>query len=182
MIIEKDKIVIRSATLDDAILLNEWWNDGKVMEHAGFPNGLGQSLDDTIENIKSSEGKLSQLCMIEIEGRPIGELNYRIKDDGAVYPGWKICDFSYQNQGYGTQIIKLLFEFLFTDEYINSKFPIDRIIWDTMLENKRAQYIYEHKIKARKIGIKENSWQDQLGNWRSSVDYEISREEFLNVR
>lgn len=42
-----------------------------------------------------------------------------------------------------------------------------------MLENKRAQYVYEHKIKARKIGIQENSWQDQLGNWRSSVDYEI---------
>lgn len=182
MRIEKDKIVIRSVTLDDAILLNEWWNDGKVMEHAGFPNGLGQSLDDIIENIKSSEGKLSQLCMIEIEGRPIGELNYSIKGDGAAYPGWKICDFAYHNRGYGPKIITMLLEFLFTNEYINSKFPIDKIIWDTMVENKRAQYVYEHKIKARKIGIKENSWQDQLGNWRSSVDYEINREEFLNVR
>ena len=51
-----------------------------------------------------------------------------------------------------------------------------------MLENKRSQYVYGHKPKARKISIKENSWQDQLGNWRSSVDYDISREGFLNAR
>ena len=182
MRIEKENIVIRSATVDDAIQLNEWWNDGEVMGHAGFPNGLGESLDDTTENIKSREGKLSQRCMIEIEGKPIGELSYSIKGDGTAYPGWKICDFNYQNQGYGPKIITMLLEFLFIDEDINSKFPIDRIIGDTMLENKRAQYVYEHKIKARKIGVQENSWQDQLGNWRSFVDYEISREEFFNAR
>lgn len=183
MRIEKENIVIRSATVGDAIQLNEWWNDGKVMEHAGFPNkGIGESLDETIANIRHREGKLSQICMIEIDGKLVGELSYSIRGDGAAYLGWKICDFNYQNQGYGPKIITMLFEFLFTDENINSKFPIDRIIWDTMLENKRAQYVYEHKIKARKIGIQENSWQDQLGNWRSSVDYEISREEFFNAR
>lgn len=182
MIIKKDNIVIRSATVDDANQLNEWWNDGEIMEHAGFPNGLGESLNATIENIKNREGKLSQLCIIEIDGKPIGELSYSIRGDGAAYPGWKICDFNYQDQGYGPKIITMLLEFLFKDEDINSKFQIDRIIWDTMLENKRAQYVYEHKIKARKIGIQEKSWQDQLGKWRSSVEYEISREEFLHVR
>jgi RimJ/RimL family protein N-acetyltransferase len=182
MRIEKENIVIRSANVDDAIQLNKWWNDGKVMEHAGFPKGLGQSLEETIDEIRNWEGKLSQLCIIEIDGKLVGELSYRIKGDGAVYPGWKICDSAYQNQGYGPQIIKLLFEFLFTDNNINSKIPINRIIWDTMLENKRAQYVYENKIGARKIQIKENSWQDQLGNWRSSVDYEIRKGEFLNAR
>ena len=182
MRIEKENIVIRSVNVDDAIQLNKWWNDGEVMKHAGFPKGLGQTLEETTDEIRNWEGKLSQLCIIEIDGKVVGELSYKIKGDGAAYPGWKICDFDYQNQGYGPQIIKLLFEFLFTDENINSKFPIDRIIWDTMLENKRAQYVYEHKIKARKIAIKENSWQDQLGNWRSSVEYDISREEFFNAR
>lgn len=37
------------------------------------------------------------------------------------------------------------------DDAIQSKYPIDRIIWDTMLENERAQYVYEYKIKARKL-------------------------------
>ena len=45
MRIQKDNIVIRSATVDDAIQLNKWWNDGRIMEHAGFPNGLGESLN-----------------------------------------------------------------------------------------------------------------------------------------
>ena len=37
--------------------------------------------------------------MIESDGKRIGELNYIIKNDGAVYPGWKICNFDYQNKG-----------------------------------------------------------------------------------
>ena len=180
MRIEKDNILIRSAVVKDAEQLNQWWNDGKVMEHAGFPNGLGDSLEDTINNINSRECKLSQLCIIEIDGNAVGELNYSIKEDGAAYPGWKICNASYQNQGYGTKIIKMLFESIFIDQSINNKFPIEKIVWDTMIENKRAQIVYENKIKARKIGMRENIWQDQSGNWRSVIDYEITREDFFN--
>ena len=180
MRIQKDNIVIRSATIDDAIQLNTWWNDGKVMEHAGFPNGLGETIEDTIDNIKNRKDKLNQLCIIEIDGKPVGELSYRIKADKA-YPGWKICDFNYQNQGYGTKIIMILLEFLFTDGDINSTFSVNKIILDTMLENKRAQHVYEAKIGAKKIGIRENTWQDQVGNWRSAVDYEITREAFFDL-
>lgn len=74
----------------------------------------------------------------------------------------------------------MLFEFLFTDEIINSKCPIERIAWDTMLENKRAQYVYENKIGARRIGVRKDCWKDQTGKLRTAVDYEISREEFFN--
>ena len=182
MRIQKDNIVIRSATTHDAIQLNKWWNDGSVMEHAGFPNGLGESLEDTMNNIRSWEGKLSQLCIIEIDGKSVGELSYRIKGDNAAYPGWKICDFSYQNRGYGPKIIRMLFEFLFTDEVINSKFPIEKIVWDTMLENERAQYVYENKIGAQKVGVRKNCWKDQNGKLRTAVDYELSKEEFFNAR
>lgn len=167
--------------MDDASQLNKWWNDGNVMEHAGFPNGLGEPIEDTIDNIKKYEGKLSQLCIIEIDGKPVGELNYIIEDNNTAYPGWKICDFTYQNRGYGTKIIRMLFEFIFTDDAIKSRFPIKKIIWDTMLENERAQHVYETKIGAKKIGIRENNWQDQLGIWRSVVDYEITREEFFEL-
>lgn len=180
MRIENENIVIRSVDLKDAVQLNKWWNDGEVMEHAGFPNGLGQSLEETTNEIKSWEGKLSQLCIIEIDGKAVGELSYRIKDDGMAYPGWKICDSKYQNHGYGPKIINMLLEFLFTNNEINKVFPIKEVKWDTMLENKRARYVYEYKIKARKIGTNKNSWKDQLGNRRSSVDYSISREMFLN--
>lgn len=178
MRIQKDNIVIRSATVDDAIQLNKWWNDGKVMEHAGFPNGLGISLEDTIENIKSRKDELRQLCIIEIDGKAVGELNYKVIGNTA-YPGWKICDFNYQNKGYGTKIIKILFEFLFTNETINSICPLERIAWDTMLENKRAQHVYENKIGARRVGIRKDCWRDQTGKLRTAVDYVILREDFF---
>ncbi len=181
MRIEEENIIIRSAKIEDGKYLNKWWNDGNLMKDMGFPNGIGESLEDTVNNIKNWEGKLSQLCIIEIDKKPIGELSYRIKDQGLAYPGWKICDFTYQNQGYGPKIIKMLLRFLFMDENINSKNLIEKIVWDTTIENKRAQYVYENKIGARKINTRENAWKDQLGNFRSAIDYEITREEFFSV-
>ena len=178
MRIEKDNIVIRSANLKDAEILNRWWNDGSVMEHAGFPNGLGQSMEETIECVKRNEGRISQLCIIEIDGKPVGELDYNITGNDTVYPGWKICEKEYQNKGYGTVIISTLFDFIFTDEKINSVCKVNKIEWDTTLENKRAQYVYENKIKAVKKDVLKNNWKDQIGNWRTAVVYEISREKF----
>ena len=75
-----------------------------------------------------------------------------------------------------------LFEFIFMDEAINSRIPMEKIVWDTMIENKRAQYVHENKIGARKVGIRKDCWKDQTGRLRSSVDYEISKEEFFNAR
>lgn len=48
-----------------------------------------------------------------------------------------------------------------------------------MLENKRAQYVYENKIGARKISVRKNAWKDQTGKLRTAIDYEISRKEFF---
>jgi RimJ/RimL family protein N-acetyltransferase len=54
----------------------------------------------------------------------------------------------------------------------------DKIILDTNLKNKRAQYVYE-KLGFKKTGQNLNSWKDQLGEFQSSVDYELSKEDFL---
>jgi len=51
-----------------------------------------------------------------------------------------------------------------------------------MLENKRAQYVYENKIGARKVGIRKGYWKDQNGQLRTAVDYELSKEDFFNAR
>ena len=45
MRIENEHILIRDATVEDTRQLNIWWNDGKGMEHAGFPKGLHQSME-----------------------------------------------------------------------------------------------------------------------------------------
>ena len=46
MLLEENNIVIRNATMDDAEQLCMWWNDGKIMAHAGFPNGLGTTKEE----------------------------------------------------------------------------------------------------------------------------------------
>lgn len=178
--VQQNNLTIRSAEVTDAELLTTWWNDGTVMEHAGFPNGLNQSVEETMEQVKSNEDRISQLCMIEVSGVRIGEMNYRIGNRFAEI-GIKICDTSYQNQGLGTKFITMLIEFLFTDKTLNNAVPIDKIILDTNSENERAMHVYE-KIGFLKIRVNEAAWRDQLGKVQSSVNYEMTRERYLLCR
>ena len=43
MNIKYNQLCIRNAEKKDCEQLAVWWNDGTVMAHAGFPNGLGTS-------------------------------------------------------------------------------------------------------------------------------------------
>src|SRR5690554_1759247 len=114
MKIIKSNLMIRSARPEDATILTSWWNDGKVMAHAGFPLGLNIAVEETLKQINENETSISQRCIIEIDGERVGEMNFRIYEDrGAAEMGIKICNFDYQNRGYGTQLIKMFIEFLF---------------------------------------------------------------------
>lgn len=175
MYIKKNDLVIRSAELKDAERLNGWWNDGKVMAHAGFPNGLGQALEETKEEIQAYEGKLSQLCILEIGSTPVGEASFGLLGEGAAEIGIKICDFSYQNRGYGSELLRMLITYLFEDRELNEKYPVDKIILDTNLKNERAQHVYE-KIGFKKVRVNIAAWENQLGEPQDSVDYELTRE------
>src|SRR5690554_6411552 len=160
MIITKDNLTIRSAEQKDAIILTMWWNDGNVMEHAGFPLGINQSIPTTIKQINRNKDIHSQLCIIEVDNKRIGEINYKIEGKVAEI-GIKICDFNYHNQGIGTKALKLLIKYLFEN------FNIDKIVLDTNLKNKRAQHVYE-KIGFVKVRVREHSWKNQLGEVQSS--------------
>lgn len=174
----KNNLRIRSATIKDVSILNSWWNDGSVMAHAGFPNGLNQSVEETKECIKNNETKISQVCIIEAESRPIGEMSFHI-GQGYAEIGIKLCVTEYQNIGLGTKLLYMLIEFLFHDVNLNNKVLINKIILDTNLKNVRAQHVYE-KIGFTKLAIHSNAWKDQLGNFQSSVEYELTREQYEN--
>ena len=180
VIIIKNNIEIRSAVEADAPMLNAWWNDGAVMAHAGFPNGLGQSMEQTRQQLAANEGRLSQLCIILIDGVPVGELSFQIGQNEAR-PGWKICETRYQNKGYGRQIIWMTFEYLFLDKALNTKMPIHRIFWDTNLTNTRAQHVYE-SLGATRLRVVEEAFTDQLGVPQDAVEYELTRESFLKLQ
>ena len=181
MYLENGNLVIRSAELKDAVQLNAWWNDGAVMAHAGFPNGLGESLEDTIAGIKENEEYLEQRCVIEIDGVLVGEMNFNLPEENTAEIGIKICETAYQNQGYGSRLIWMLITYLFEDETLNSKFQVHRIILDTNLKNKRAQHVYE-KLGFTKVRVNYGAWEDQLGVLQDSVDYEMTKEQFEKLK
>ncbi len=173
MNIQSGKIRIRNATADDAQVLSKWWNNGKIMAHAGFPKGLGTTSAKIIKSL-SNDNNFNRRLIIELENKPIGEMSYRTPQKGTAEIGIKICVTSQQNKGYGTTSLKLLMSYIF----INLKY--EKIILDTNLSNLRAQIVYE-KLGFRKIKTNIDSWRDQLGRLQSSVDYEILKNEYLEL-
>nr|WP_261854701.1 GNAT family protein [Clostridium folliculivorans] len=84
----------------------------------------------------------------------------------------KICDFNYQEKGYGTKALKLLISYLFDN------LKVEKIILDTNINNTRAQHVYE-KLGFKKIATRINSFKNQLGVFQSSIDYELINNDFL---
>lgn len=161
-----DNLAIREATIHDAQLLCDWWSDGEVMAHAGFPKGVYTDKNELIKRIqKSSES--SKILIIEINNIPVGEMNYNI-DNSIAEIGIKICNLKYQEKGYGTKVLKMLINYLFNE------LKVEKIILDTNLKNARAQHVYE-KIGFKQVNIRIDSWKNQLGELQSSVDYELLR-------
>lgn len=158
----QNEFTVRSALPQDVPVLCRWWNDGNVMEHAGFPRGIGTTKESVARELspKSSTHRL----IIEVENTPIGEMCYRETEKNTAQIGIKICNPSFQNQGLGTKVLTSLCRSLF------ELYRFDKITLDTMLENKRAQHVYE-KIGFVQTAIRPDCWKDQNGVLRTAVDY-----------
>jgi len=169
MHITEGSLTIRDAAPEDAPQLCAWWNDGKVMAHAGFPNGLGTTERGIRESLQKDTDEDRRL-VIELDGKPIGEMNYRTKGEKTAEIGIKICDPSKQDRGLGTMLLTMLINALF------GEYGYERIVLDTNVNNLRAQHVYE-KLGFRRAGVRTNAWRDQLGSWQSAMDYELKKEE-----
>ena len=166
MKIQYDNITIRKAEATDAKQLATWWNDGAVMAHAGFPNGLGTTEEEVVKGIGKG------LMVIEEIDRLIGECNYRNVADGVAEIGIKICETDCQNRGVGRKVLSMLLGWLFRNGY-------SKIVLDTNLTNTRAQHVYE-SLGFRKVRTNIDSWKDQFGQLQSSVDYELIEKDFVS--
>ena len=65
--IQYENLTIRQAVAADAKQLAAWWNDGAVMAHAGFPNGLGITEEEVVRGLGGGS------LVIEENDRLIGE-------------------------------------------------------------------------------------------------------------
>ncbi|MFV0344246.1 MAG: GNAT family N-acetyltransferase [Anaerocolumna sp.] len=167
-----NKFMIRNATTKDSLLLSSWWNNGKLMEHAGFPNGTGQTPDSIVSSILKDSDNTHRRLIIEINSHPIGEMNYRNMGNKTAEIGIKICESSQQEKGHGRVFLSMLIGELFLMGY-------NKIILDTSLNNTRAQHVYE-LLGFTKLKVNYNSWKNQLGELQSSVDYELYENQFVN--
>lgn len=171
MLLNYQNLTIRNATAADAPQLAEWWNDGKVMAHAGFPNGLGTTAEKIAESLATDTEDYRRL-MIELNGKPIGEMCYENMGGGTARIGIKICDFSKQEKGYGKKLLSMLISALFENGYL-------KIVLDTNVKNERAQHVYE-SLGFKKLRVNENAWRDQVGGLQSFIDYELLPSDFIN--
>lgn len=165
------ELQIRAATAADAGQLCRWWNDGAVMAHAGFPDGLGTDAEKVARQLAGDSPRGRRL-ILEVDGIPVGEANYRTVAEDTAEIGIKLCDAAYQNHGRGTRFLRLLIRTLFDE------LGFRRIVLDTNLENKRAQHVYE-KLGFRCTGVRTDAWRDQRGRLQTAVDYELLPEDFV---
>jgi len=174
MNLTKGNLTIRNAQTTDAHQLSVWWNDGSVMAHAGFPNGIGTTEEDVAKGLVTNTDETHRLHIIEHENTPIGEMNYRNIGDSIAEIGIKICDTTRQQKGLGTQILTMFIDALF------AYYGYEKIILDTNAKNTRAQHVYE-KLGFTKIRTNDNAWRDQLGEMQSSIDYELPKQNWMPV-
>jgi RimJ/RimL family protein N-acetyltransferase len=168
MNIRYQNLTIRDSIPEDARQLAAWWNDGAVMAHAGFPLGLGITEEKVIAGL--GNGRLT----LEENSRLIGEACYRQVGERIAEIGIKICEMDCQNRGLGRIILSMLISWLFENGF-------RKIVLDTNLNNLRAQHVYE-SLGFRKLRVNYDAWTDQLGQKQSSVDYELTENDFIDYR
>lgn len=166
-------ITIRTALPEDAAQLCLWWNDGAVMAHAGYPLGLGTTVEKEARTLSLQRDETGRRHIIEYAGAPIGEMNYRNIGDNTAEIGIKICESDMQNKGLGKVILSLFIKGLF------ETMGFRKIVLDTNLNNTRAQHVYE-QLGFRKLRVNIDSWTDQLGQKQSSVDYELYPQDLVS--
>lgn len=165
MLLTENELTIRNASAADAHTLGEWWRDGRVMAHAGFPLGLDETDEEIAESLSHDSEDRRRRLIIELDGEPIGEMSYSILEDGTAEIGIKICREDKQEKGYGRRLLRMLIRELF-------RRGAPKIILDTNLKNTRAQHVYE-TLGFRKTSVDVDAWTDQLGVPQTAVNYEL---------
>ena len=162
-----EDLKIRFAEAKDTKELFRWWNDGKVMAHAGFPAGLGIS-EEEIRKLIGKDDEHSRHLILEYREEAIGEMNYRLPEDHAEI-GIKICEAEKQEKGLGRRYLSLLIEELFKER--------EEIRLDTCAENARARHVYE-LLGFRLKDLCRNGYTDPSGKSHDVAYYTLKKEEF----
>ena len=127
-----------------------------------------------MQKIANDSDDTKRRLIIEYKNMLIGEMSFYVYENAKYEIGIKICESDYQEKGLGRIILCMLIEELF-------HMGAQLIFLDTNLNNTRAQHVYE-KLGFKKVAIHNDSWRNQLGELQSSVDYELTIDDFRNYK
>lgn len=172
MFLRRENMTLRPAVPEDADLLCRWWNDGRLMIWVGYPLGLKTSSERVWQRLAAGADDTGRLLIMEVGGWAIGEMSYRLLEGEAASVDLKIGELNWQERGYGHLFLRLLVEALFRD------YQRHKIVLSADPNNARARRISE-KVGFKPARFLYHSWQNQIGEWRSRVDYELTRPDFF---
>ncbi|MGE5221651.1 MAG: GNAT family N-acetyltransferase [Omnitrophica WOR_2 bacterium] len=115
-IFETQRLIVRTATVDDVDLYYHLWTDPRVMAMVGFPRGMRISRDEIMERlIKQPGDEFGRLLVIELKntGQPIGECWLGNPGGNAIVePDVKLLPAFWGNH-YGVEVWKELVNYIF---------------------------------------------------------------------
>lgn len=115
-VFETERLTVRIATVNDVHLFHTLWNDPKVMENVGFPQGLRITESELKERLsKQGECEFEQLLVVELKasGQAIGECKLsKPNQEGIVNPDVKLLP-QFWGHKYGVEIWRGLIGYQF---------------------------------------------------------------------
>jgi RimJ/RimL family protein N-acetyltransferase len=117
IIVETERLVIRTAELPDAEILLQLWTDPRVMSNVGYPQGLDIALEEIEESIRGQDAasEFGKYLMVQRrkDGPTLGECKMKLPDeDGISRTDVKLLP-GHWGRKYGVEIKQALIDYLF---------------------------------------------------------------------
>jgi ribosomal-protein-alanine N-acetyltransferase len=117
IVFETERLLVRTATVEDAELIYELWTDPRVMANVGFPQGLRTALEEIEKRLQSpfeSEFERSLIVELTETGQPIGQcLMHLPNEEGIAETDIKLLPVHWGHR-YGVEVKRGLLAHLFT--------------------------------------------------------------------
>jgi RimJ/RimL family protein N-acetyltransferase len=116
IVFETERLLVRTATVEDAGLVHELWTDPRVMANVGFPQGLRITREEIEEKTQKPFGsEFEQLLIVELAEteQPIGQcLMHLPNEEGIAETDIKLLPV-YWGHRYGVEVNRGLLAHLF---------------------------------------------------------------------
>lgn len=152
MKIETERTIIRLPKISDFEFIKNLWLDSEVMKFIGFPRGMELPDDEIGDWLNNKDSAKVRLIVEEkTSGKQIAETGWQTNIEYPHANGRKSSNIdikisqSHWGQGYGTEILKGLIDYIFNNT------DLEVLFVDPNIENIAAIKLYE-KIGFKKIG------------------------------